>query len=180
MAKVWTCSCGAMNEGRRPCESCSRPYQGFSGPARRQIDTTPTWDRDCQWSAKAGRCRMRATIQESGGKQFCQWHYCCSHEPRLADDYEAFEEFCLDLLIRNHCTVWTHYRVSFLWAAITGTEPPISEPTACGQRGCRFAVVEVPDDFEPRAAGEQVRRLLVKAGLAESRRRKEPEVDDDF
>ena len=104
-------------------------------------------------------------MQETGHKQFCQWHYCCSHDPRLADQYDVFEEFVLDLLQRNLCTVWTHYRTAYLWAAVTGTEPPAHEPTPCGNRGCGLAPVEVPEDFTPATAAAQVRRLLLLTGL---------------
>lgn len=132
MAKTWTCrKCGAISTGST-CDACmaDRPRYG-------QVEKIEagTWRAFCSWDNQGQHCRMKPTMMQHPAKQLCQWHYCVYYHA-TANTLEAFKGWVTYWWERRYCSLWCHYTIEYLWACVSGIEPPPQDPFACQQAGC--------------------------------------------
>jgi len=154
MASVWTCECGAVNKGTRSCDAC--------GKSRRRGDDKPEqgrWRAFCSWTIQGTACRMRPTVQNQFGRQCCDWHDSVN-DHRVENTRDAFEGWLTYWLNRKACGIWTHYLPEYLWACVSGIEPPHVEPIPCRREVCPYR-----PELEPAAFRG------VPASLAQARQR---------
>jgi len=139
MATMWSCACGAVNLARsRICDACGADRGGTTKAAKAWTDPDPL---RCMWIDSGRRCLMLGSV---GTKVLrCGWHHAVLSSPRLGQEYEEFERWCLILLEAPYCSAWTHAPVSDLWAAVHG-ETALIETQPCRVRSCAVTPASYP------------------------------------
>jgi len=132
------------------CPNCERgftgrvcPRCGWTAERSHSVSDRNAWKTECEWLTAGRRCLIRPSAALDGGRQFCSWHHAVAlmGSPRVADHFESYEAYVIDLEDRQACAMETHYPVSITFAWVCG-EPLNATPKACASETCAIRLAQ--------------------------------------